>query len=189
MRAVAAAVDATTVDYPRDRCIHQLFEQQVSRNPDATAVVFEDALLTYAQLNARANQLAHHLLHPRRRPDTLSACASSARWSCRRPARHPQGRWCLCAVGPGATRASAGWPSCSRTPRLRVLLTQHQLLGAAAALRGACSLCLDRDDAGAAARPTPTRPAAPRPRTSPTSSTPPAPPAAPRASWCSTPWR
>ncbi|MCL4532020.1 MAG: amino acid adenylation domain-containing protein, partial [Actinobacteria bacterium] len=51
----------TYTDYPRDRCIHQLFEEQVDRTPDATAVVFGDASLSYAQLNARANQLARHL--------------------------------------------------------------------------------------------------------------------------------
>ena len=51
----------TAADYPRDQCIHQLFEEQVERTPDAVAVVFEDRQLTYAQLNARANQLARHL--------------------------------------------------------------------------------------------------------------------------------
>jgi amino acid adenylation domain-containing protein/non-ribosomal peptide synthase protein (TIGR01720 family) len=49
------------VDYPRDRCIHQLFEQQAERTPDAVAVVFEDQKLTYRELNERANQLAHYL--------------------------------------------------------------------------------------------------------------------------------
>jgi amino acid adenylation domain-containing protein len=52
----------TAVDYPQDRCIHQLFEAQVARTPEAVAVVFEDKELTYAELNARANQLAHHLI-------------------------------------------------------------------------------------------------------------------------------
>ncbi|MDF5712711.1 MAG: condensation domain-containing protein [Rhizonema sp. NSF051] len=51
----------TQVDYPQDLCIHQLFEAQVKRNPDAVAVVLENQLLTYHQLNARANQLAHYL--------------------------------------------------------------------------------------------------------------------------------
>ncbi len=51
----------TSRDYPRDKCVHQLFEDQVARTPDAVAVVFEDQSLTYAELNARANQLAHHL--------------------------------------------------------------------------------------------------------------------------------
>jgi amino acid adenylation domain-containing protein len=43
------------------KCVHKVFEQQVDRTPDATAVVFEDARLTYRTLNERANQLAHHL--------------------------------------------------------------------------------------------------------------------------------
>ncbi len=42
-------------------CIHQLFEEQVKRSPDAIAVKFESTYLTYQQLNQRANQLAHHL--------------------------------------------------------------------------------------------------------------------------------
>ncbi|MFS0516453.1 amino acid adenylation domain-containing protein [Nostoc sp. UIC 10607] len=53
--------NSTQVDYPQDKCIHQLFEEQVERSPDAIAVVFEDQQLTYQELNQRANQLAHHL--------------------------------------------------------------------------------------------------------------------------------
>ncbi|GIV97573.1 MAG: hypothetical protein KatS3mg057_2230 [Herpetosiphonaceae bacterium] len=51
----------TAVDYPEPGWIHQCFEAQAERTPDALAVVFEDQFLTYAQLNARANQLAHYL--------------------------------------------------------------------------------------------------------------------------------
>jgi len=51
----------TKRDYPKDKCIHELFEAQVERSPDAVAVVFEDKHLTYRELNQRANQLAHHL--------------------------------------------------------------------------------------------------------------------------------
>ncbi|MGK7905412.1 MAG: amino acid adenylation domain-containing protein [Hormoscilla sp.] len=49
------------VAYPQNRCIHQLFEAQVERIPEAVAVVFENQQWTYRELNARANQLAHHL--------------------------------------------------------------------------------------------------------------------------------
>ncbi|MFL9458798.1 amino acid adenylation domain-containing protein [Tolypothrix bouteillei VB521301_2] len=51
----------TQADYPFNKCIHQLFEEQVARTPDAVAVVFEDQQLTYNELNCRANQLAHYL--------------------------------------------------------------------------------------------------------------------------------
>jgi syringomycin synthetase protein SyrE len=55
--------------YPQDRCIHLLFEEQVDRNPRAVAVVFEDASLTYAELDERANRLAHYLLGRGIKPD------------------------------------------------------------------------------------------------------------------------
>ncbi|MBP5972478.1 amino acid adenylation domain-containing protein [Brasilonema sp. CT11] len=51
----------TQAEYPFDKCIHQLFESQVERTPDAVAVVFENQQLTYRELNCRANQLAHYL--------------------------------------------------------------------------------------------------------------------------------
>ncbi|MBO1348049.1 MAG: amino acid adenylation domain-containing protein [Hormoscilla sp. GUM202] len=51
----------TQAEYPQDKCVHQLFEQQVERTPDAVAVVFEGEQLTYRELNAQANQLAHYL--------------------------------------------------------------------------------------------------------------------------------
>ena len=51
----------TYTEYPRDKCIHSLFEEQVERTPDAVAVVFEGQQLTYRELNHRANQLAHYL--------------------------------------------------------------------------------------------------------------------------------
>ena len=51
----------TKVEYPFDKCIHQLFEEQVELTPDAEAVLFEDKQLTYRELNQRANCLAHHL--------------------------------------------------------------------------------------------------------------------------------
>ncbi|GAX38390.1 non-ribosomal peptide synthetase [Nodularia sp. NIES-3585] len=49
------------IDYPTDQCIHQLFAEQVEKTPHQVAVVFEDQQLTYAQLNHKANQLAHYL--------------------------------------------------------------------------------------------------------------------------------
>jgi amino acid adenylation domain-containing protein/FkbM family methyltransferase len=51
----------TKRDYPKDKCIHELFEEQAEKTPDAIAVVFEGQQLTYRELNNRANQLAHYL--------------------------------------------------------------------------------------------------------------------------------
>ncbi len=51
----------TRVNYPKYLCLPALFEAQVERTPDATAVVCEEERLSYRELNARANQLAHHL--------------------------------------------------------------------------------------------------------------------------------
>ncbi|KAG0202298.1 hypothetical protein BGX28_005155, partial [Mortierella sp. GBA30] len=55
-------LNATQADYPSHLCLHHLFEQQVARTPEGIAVVFEDQSLTYAELNARANSLAHMLI-------------------------------------------------------------------------------------------------------------------------------
>ena len=55
--------------YPSERCVHELFEEQVARTPDAVAVVFEDRQLSYRELNAQANRLAHHLIALGVRPD------------------------------------------------------------------------------------------------------------------------
>ena len=59
----------TSKRYPSDRCIHELFEEQVERSPDAVAVSFEDKNLTYRALNQQSNKLAHYLRTFGVRPD------------------------------------------------------------------------------------------------------------------------
>ncbi|HEB89884.1 MAG TPA: LLM class flavin-dependent oxidoreductase [Deltaproteobacteria bacterium] len=61
----------TAVDYPRDRCIHDFFEDQVATRPDETALVFEDETLDYRSLAQRVHRLAHHLVGLGVGPDTL----------------------------------------------------------------------------------------------------------------------
>jgi amino acid adenylation domain-containing protein len=51
----------TRREYPAEKCIHELFEEQAEKTPDAIALVFEDQQLTYRELNNRVNQLGHYL--------------------------------------------------------------------------------------------------------------------------------
>lgn len=55
------AYNNTTKDYPQNKTIHQLFEEQSAKTPDNIAVVYENVQLTYKDLNHRANQLANYL--------------------------------------------------------------------------------------------------------------------------------
>jgi amino acid adenylation domain-containing protein len=59
----------SAVEYPREICLHTLFEEQAERTPDAIAVVFEEQALTYRELNGKANQLAHYLIDLGVKPD------------------------------------------------------------------------------------------------------------------------
>ena len=71
--ASRGTVRDTKVAYPSDKCVHQLFEQQVERTPEATALIFGAQHLTYRELNRKANQLAHYLIQQGVGPDVLVA--------------------------------------------------------------------------------------------------------------------
>ncbi|AYG07479.1 amino acid adenylation domain-containing protein [Pseudomonas fluorescens] len=72
---MVAQWNPAAVDYPRGQCIHQLFEAQAERAPDAVALVFGQQSLTYRELNEQANQLAHRLLAEGVGPDRLVGIA------------------------------------------------------------------------------------------------------------------
>src|SRR5271170_2299803 len=66
----------TRVEFPSDKCVHEMFEEQVARTPDATALVFEGASISYLELNQRANRFARHLVKLGVKPDErVAICA------------------------------------------------------------------------------------------------------------------
>ncbi|HEY0365756.1 MAG TPA: amino acid adenylation domain-containing protein, partial [Pyrinomonadaceae bacterium] len=60
-REVLVEWNQTTTEFPQLRCLHRLIEQQVEHTPEATAVIYGEDRVSYRELNARANQLAHYL--------------------------------------------------------------------------------------------------------------------------------
>ncbi|MHB8595763.1 MAG: amino acid adenylation domain-containing protein [Ktedonobacteraceae bacterium] len=68
-RQITRAWNGARKSYPADRCIHQLFEEQVERTPDGVAVIFNELQITYWELNQQANKLAHYLRSLGIRPD------------------------------------------------------------------------------------------------------------------------
>lgn len=69
-REILEEFNATRRELP-EKCIHELFEEQVGKNPEATAIVYEDQCLSYGELNEQANRLAHHLIGLGVKADTL----------------------------------------------------------------------------------------------------------------------
>jgi amino acid adenylation domain-containing protein/non-ribosomal peptide synthase protein (TIGR01720 family) len=63
--------NATATAYPRDKCINDLFEEQVRRNPEAVALLFGAEEISYSELNRRANKLAHYLCNLGVGPETV----------------------------------------------------------------------------------------------------------------------
>ena len=74
-RRIVEEWNHTTTPYPGSHCVHQLFEAQALQQPDAIALVFAGQQLTYRQLNARANGLAHSLRERGVGPDVLVGIA------------------------------------------------------------------------------------------------------------------
>jgi amino acid adenylation domain-containing protein len=117
----------TQVDYPKDVCIHQLFEAQVEQTPDAVAVVFEDEQLTYGELNSRANQVAHHLRSLGVGPDSLVGICVE------RSLEMVVGLFGILKAGAAYVPLDPGYPAerlafMLKDTQVLVLLTQQQLV-------------------------------------------------------------
>ena len=162
----------TARGYPADRCVHQLFEEQVGRTPEAVVVVFENQQLTYRELNARSNQLAHYLRDLGVGPEMLVGICLE------RSLEMVVGLLGILKAGGAYVPLDPEYPAERFTFLLRdsaapVLLTQKHLLPSLPDCP-ACVLCLDADALTFAdmsdANPPPSRPRT----TLPTSSTLPA---------------
>ncbi|MFM7584055.1 MAG: non-ribosomal peptide synthetase, partial [Caldilinea sp.] len=142
----------TAVDFGQAKCIHALFEEQVERTPNALAVVFEEAQLTYAELNARANQLAHTLQGLGVGPDVLVGLCVE------RSLEMVVGLLGILKAGGAYVPLDPAYPAerlafMLEDAAVPVLLTQEALL-AALPVAETQLLCLDRDWPAVALNPT-----------------------------------
>ena len=135
--------NTTQAAYPKDRCLHELFERQVERTPHAIALIDEAEQLNYSELNGRANQVAHHLQKLAVGPEVLVGISVE--------------RSCDMVVGLlGILKAGGAYVPLDATyPRerfsfmledagVKILLTQERLLECLPA-HTAEVVCLDRD--------------------------------------------
>ncbi|MDB5059708.1 MAG: Glutamate-semialdehyde aminotransferase [Chloroflexi bacterium] len=135
--------NATATSYPADRCLHQLFEDQAARTPDAVAVAFEDQWLSYRELDQRANQLARYLLTLGLGPEVLVAICLE------RSLEMVVGLLGILKAGGAYLPLDPQYPSARLAFMLDdaqalLLLTQEHLLGAVPR-HGIPVVCLDRD--------------------------------------------
>jgi len=133
----------TRVEYPQDKCIHQLFEEQVERTPGAVAVVVEEEQLTYGELDRRANQVAHYLRKLGVGPETL------VRICVERSLEMVVGLLGILKAGGAYVPLDPAYPQERLTFMLKdtqtaVLLTQQRLVGGLPEHR-ARVVCLDAD--------------------------------------------
>ncbi|MES2936923.1 MAG: amino acid adenylation domain-containing protein [Pseudomonadota bacterium] len=131
----------TAAPYPREQPLHRLFEQQARRTPEAVALVFEDTQLTYAELNARANRLAHHLRDLGVGPDVLVAvCAERSVEMVVALLATLKAGGAYVPLDPGYPGERLGFMLADAQPR--VLLTQQALL-ASLPVHEVLTFCLD----------------------------------------------
>jgi len=133
----------TAVDFPRSKCIHELFEEQVQRTPNAIALVFEDQQLTYGELNRRADALAQQMRHFGVGPDVCAGICML---------RSPEmviAMYAVLKAGGAYVPMDPNYPAerlafMAEDADVPVLLTQSEIAGLLPATR-ARVLCFDAD--------------------------------------------
>ena len=133
----------TQVNYPKMRCLHQLFEITANRSPHAIALILDEEHLTYADLNRRANQLAHYLRRQGVGPEVLVGLAVE------RSLEMVVGVLAILKAGGGYVPLDPDYPPARlefmlRDSRATVLLTQERFATIGSGY-GGLILCLDRD--------------------------------------------
>ena len=135
-------MERQSAEYPSDQCVHQLFEDQVNRTPDAVAVVFKDEKLTYrSSINERISWLT--ILYSRRRAGDSgwNLCRAVAGFNCW-ILGYPQIGVPMCPLDPKLSEGKIGIYSGGCTGA--VLLTQAQLAPIFLSQVHAC-VCMDDD--------------------------------------------
>jgi amino acid adenylation domain-containing protein len=135
----------TAVSYPKDECVHQLFEEQARKAPDSVALAFGTSALTYAELNAKANRLAHFLREKGVGPEVLVGIAAE------RSIEMVVGLFAVLKAGGAYVPIDPAYPSdrieyMLKDSKVEILLTQENLLPLLPELDPTV-LCLDRDAA------------------------------------------
>ena len=133
----------TKREYPKDKCIHELFETQVEKTPEGIALVFKDQQLTYRELNDSANQLAHHLHKLGVGPDVLVGICME------RSIEMVVGLLGVLKAGGAYVPLDPSYPQdrlafMLEDSRAALLITQSPLIGRLPA-HNATVICLDRD--------------------------------------------
>ncbi len=134
--------NATHVDYPLGQGVHRLIEAQARRTPQATALVFGEQVLSYAELNARANQLAHGLIERKVGPDVLVGIALE------RSVEMVVGLLAILKAGGAYVPLDPEYPRerlsyMLQDSGIRLLLTQTEVLASLPLAEGVECLCLE----------------------------------------------
>jgi amino acid adenylation domain-containing protein len=133
--------NSTAAEYPRGKCLHQLFEEQVERTPEAVAIVYDEEKLTYKDLNEKAQRLAHHLQKLGVGPESLVGLCVE------RSVEMIVGLLGILKAGGAYVPIDPSYPAQRLSfmladAQVPVLLTQHHLLGSLPE-HGATVVCLD----------------------------------------------
>jgi amino acid adenylation domain-containing protein len=134
----------TQVEYPQDISLHQLFEVQVEKTPDAIALVFENQYLTYVELNKRANQLAHYLQNLGVKPEVVVGICIE------RSLEMVVGLLGILKAGGAYLPIDSAYPEerinfMIADAQISILLTQEKLLPKLSLQNNAQTICLDSD--------------------------------------------